>query len=168
MPIHSLYAVPEAFILYSTSYINDEHTCSVSRHLITSFIQLSQSSATFDKSLPIDQPSLLVERLQLFERIVSLVQGVYTKATNASQVYTKGVKECNFRANSILQLPSSIRLADTINMCVWVIRQHYTYCGCIVTESERKPTCGCSKIEDQGTQTWEGYCRRAVCPNPGR
>lgn len=59
--------------------------------------------------------------------------------------------------------------------CVWIIQQHYTYCGCIVTESERKPTCKGSKSEDhtcevidQGTQTWEGYCRRAVCPNPGR
>ncbi|KAL7962087.1 hypothetical protein V8C34DRAFT_272055 [Trichoderma compactum] len=53
-------------------------------------------------------------------------------------------------------------------MCVWIIRQHYTHCGCTVTESARKPSCGCSKIEDQGTQTWEGYCRRAECPNPGR
>lgn len=57
--------------------------------------------------------------------------------------------------------------------CVWIIRQHYTYCGCVVTESERKPTCKGSKSEDhicgvidQGTQTWEGYCRRPVCPNP--
>lgn len=40
MPIHSLYAGPEAFIFDSTGYINDEHTCFVSRYLITSFIQL--------------------------------------------------------------------------------------------------------------------------------
>ncbi|KAL7787423.1 hypothetical protein V8C37DRAFT_390711 [Trichoderma ceciliae] len=52
-------------------------------------------------------------------------------------------------------------------MCVWIIRQHYTHCGCTVTETHRKPSCSCSKIEDQGTQTWEGYCRRSVCPSPG-
>lgn len=67
------------------------------------------------------------------------------------------------------------KLEEETRFCVWVIRQHYTDCGCTVAESERIPTCKGSKIEDhgcrvedQGNQTWEGYCRRSACPNPER
>ncbi|KAK5992749.1 hypothetical protein PT974_06165 [Cladobotryum mycophilum] len=45
-------------------------------------------------------------------------------------------------------------------MCVWVTRERWTYCGCSESRSVQKPTCGCSRIVDQGTQTWEGYCGR--------
>lgn len=67
-----------------------------------------------------------------------------------------------------LSLLNRFFFETTVIMCVWVTREYWTYCGCSVSQSQQKPTCGCSRIIDQGTQTWEGYCNRPQCPNPGR
>lgn len=51
-------------------------------------------------------------------------------------------------------------------MCLWVTSESWTSCGCATQRMDQKPTCGCSKIIDQGTQRWHGYCNRPNCSNP--
>ncbi|SCN67042.1 uncharacterized protein FFB20_04343 [Fusarium fujikuroi] len=56
-------------------------------------------------------------------------------------------------------------------MCYWRTTQHWTQCGCTVSNLDPQPgtSCRCtSNITDQGSTTWEGYCGRPQCPNPPR
>ncbi|KAG8358909.1 hypothetical protein FVEN_g12810 [Fusarium venenatum] len=51
-------------------------------------------------------------------------------------------------------------------MCQWKITETWT-CGCRSVEYIQQPgtTCRCtSKITDQGTRPWDGYCKRPECP----
>ncbi|KAK4075262.1 hypothetical protein Purlil1_12692 [Purpureocillium lilacinum] len=47
--------------------------------------------------------------------------------------------------------------------CIWVVEERYT-CHCTIVYRAQRPTLKCSKVFEQGTQKWDGFCNHPQCP----